>query len=114
MGACADTIWIGERARSLGFDLCGVVRAESFPELAQFEQWLGRGYTGEMKYLEDPRRRNPLLVREDLRSVIVCGLNYNTAHAYSVTAAARPQEGTHGDGFRVMHGGDYHEVMWKS
>ena len=93
MGASADTIWIGERARSLGFDLCGVVRAESFPELAQFEQWLGRGYTGEMKYLEDPRRRNPLLVREDLRSVIVCGLNYNTAHAYSVDGGSTAARG---------------------
>ena len=92
VGASADTIWISERARTLGFDLCGVVRAESFPELAQFEEWLGRGYSGEMKYLEDPRRKNPLLVREDLRSVIVCGLNYNTAHVYSVEAAARPQD----------------------
>jgi hypothetical protein len=46
MGTSSDTIWISERARSLGFDLCGVVRAESFPELAQFEEWLGRGYTG--------------------------------------------------------------------
>ena len=114
MGASADTIWISERARTLGFDLCGIVRAESFPELAQFEEWLGRGYAGEMKYLEDPRRRNPLLVREDLRSVIVCGLNYNTAHAYSVEAAARPQEGdSRGWISRYAWGSDYHEVMWE-
>src|SRR5208283_4550823 len=93
MGNSADTIWLSERAHALGFDLCGVMRPESFPELLQFEEWLGRGYAGEMKYLEDPRRRNPLLVEEGLRSVIVCGLNYNTAHPYSVEAAARPHEG---------------------
>jgi epoxyqueuosine reductase len=114
MGTSADTIWIGERARSIGFDLCGVVRAESFPELAQFEEWLGREYAGEMKYLADPRRRNPLLVQEDLRTVIVCGLNYNTEHLYSVEASARPQEGElRGWISRYAWGSDYHEVMWQ-
>jgi epoxyqueuosine reductase len=113
MGTSADTAWISERARTLGFDLCGIVRAESFPELAQFEEWLGRGYAGEMKYLEDPKRRNPSLVRGDLRSAIVCGLNYNTAHPYSVEAAARPQEGEpRGWISRYAWGSDYHEVMW--
>jgi len=113
MGTRADTIWISERAHTLGFDLCGVARAENFPELAQFEEWLGREYAGEMKYLEDPRRRNPLLAQEDLRSVIVCGLNYNTAHPYSVEAAARPQPGDpRGWISRYAWGRDYHEVMW--
>jgi len=114
MGNSADTIWLSERAHALGFDLCGVMRPESFPELLQFEEWLGRGYAGEMKYLEDPRRRNPLLVEEDLRSVVVCGLNYNTAHPYSVEAAARPYEGEpRGWVSRYAWGSDYHEVMWE-
>jgi epoxyqueuosine reductase len=114
MGTSVDTIWISEQARSLGFDLCGVVLADSFPELAQFEEWLGRGYAGEMKYLEDPKRRNPLLVQEDLRTVIVCGLNYHTAHPYSVEAAARRQGAEpHGWISRYAWGRDYHEVMWE-
>jgi epoxyqueuosine reductase len=114
MGTSVDTIWISEQAHSLGFDLCGVVLADSFPELAQFEEWLGRGYAGEMKYLEDPKRRNPLLVQEDLRTAIVCGLNYNTAHPYSVEAAARPQGAEpHGWISRYAWGSDYHEVMWE-
>ena len=114
MGTSADTIWIREQALSIGFDLCGVVRADSFPELARFEEWLGRGYAGEMEYLQDPKRRNPLLVQEDLRTVIVCGLNYNTAHPYSVEAAARPQEAEpHGWISRYAWGSDYHEVMWE-
>ena len=114
MATGADTVWIREQARAIGFDLCGVVRAENFPELAQYEEWLGRGYAGEMKYLEDPRRRNPLLVEADLRSIIVCGLNYNTAHPYSVEAAARPQQGEpRGWISRYAWGKDYHEVMWE-
>ena len=114
MGTSVDTIWISEQARSIGFDLCGVVRADSFPELARFEEWLGRGYAGEMKYLEDPKRRNPLLVQENLRSAIVCALNYNTAHPYSVEAAARPQDGEpRGWISRYAWGSDYHEVMWE-
>jgi len=109
-----DTAWISEQARTIGFDLCGVVRAENFPELAQYEEWLGRQYAGEMKYLEDPRRKNPLLLLEDLRSIIVCGLNYNTAHPSSVEAAARPQQGEpRGWISRYAWGTDYHEVMWE-
>ena len=109
-----NTAWICGHARAVGFDLCGVVRLEKFPELARFEEWLERGYAEEMKYLEDPRRRDPLLVQENLRSAIVCALNYNTAHPYSVEAAAVPQE-TKPLGWisRYAWGDDYHEILWK-
>jgi len=40
----ADTLWIVDQAKSLGFDLCGVVRAEQFPELKRMPEWLARGY----------------------------------------------------------------------
>jgi epoxyqueuosine reductase len=114
VGTSADTAWINERARGIGFDLCGVVRVEAFPELEQYAEWLEREYAGEMKYLEDPRRRDLSLVADDLRSVIVCGLLYNTAHPYSVQAAARPQEGEpRGWISRYAWGSDYHQVMWK-
>ena len=88
MGTAADTAWIVERAKEVGFDLCGVVRAEKFPELNHFEEWLARDYAGEMKYLSDPRRRDPSRAMQDVRSVIVCAINYNTARPYSVDAAA--------------------------
>ncbi len=113
MASAADTAWITEHAKELGFDLCGVVRLENFPELARFEEWLARGYSGEMKYLEDPRRRNPLLVEEKLKSAIVCGLNYNTEHPYSVDAAATTGGEPRGWISRYAWGRDYHEVMWE-
>jgi len=116
MGMAADTAWIVERAKALGFDLCGVVRADKFPELEQFGEWLKRGYAGEMKYLEDPRRRESSLVMEGLRSVIVCALNYNTAHPYSIEAAASASAHSgapRGWISRYAWGDDYHEVMWE-
>jgi len=54
----ADTVWIVDQAKTLGFDLCGVVRAEQFPELQRMPEWLARGYAGEMKYLADPAMRS--------------------------------------------------------
>ena len=109
----ADRYWITKRARTLGFDLCGVVAAGVFPELAHFDEWLAQGYQGEMKYLEDPRRRDPSKVMEPLRSVIVCGLNYNTGHPYSVEAAgAQADVEPRGWVSRYAWGEDYHEIMW--
>jgi epoxyqueuosine reductase len=81
---------ITEHAKRLGFSLCGVVSAVRFAELEHFEEWLARGYAGEMKYLEDPRRRDPAAGLEGVRSIIVCGLNYNTAYPYSTDVAGSP------------------------
>ena len=35
-------------AAALGFDLCGIAPAKSFPELEYLPEWLERGYAGEM------------------------------------------------------------------
>jgi epoxyqueuosine reductase len=111
-----DTAWIAERAREIGFELCGVVRAEKFPELQQFEEWLNRGYAGEMSYLADSRRQDPAAVMASVRSVIVCALNYNTAHPYSTevaAGAADPEASPRGWISRYAWGDDYHQVMWR-
>src|ERR1700704_5235181 len=78
-----------QRAAALGFSLCGVVRAESFPELEQMRDWLERGYAGEMRYLNDPRRSDPRSAMDGIRSVIVCALNYNTDRPRSTDAFAK-------------------------
>ncbi len=113
MASAADTAWITKRAKELGFDLCGVVRVEAFPEFGHFEELLARGYAGEMSYLEDSRRRNPAVVQEDLRSAIVCALNYNTGFPYSVDAAAAKTSEPRGWISRYAWGRDYHEVLWE-
>jgi epoxyqueuosine reductase len=116
MTTVADPTWIIERAKALGFDLCGIVRPAAFPELDQFSEWLRHGYAGEMNYLQDPRRSDPPLVFPNLRSVIVCALNYNTAQPYSTEAASTTvtqDDPPRGWISRYAWGIDYHEVMWK-
>jgi epoxyqueuosine reductase len=110
----ADTLWIVDRAKSLGFDLCGVVRAEKFPELEQTPEWLARGYAGEMKYLADPRRADPQTAMPDVQSAIVGLLNYSTERPLS-TDPAPPVEDGKPSGWisRYAWGDDYHEVLGK-
>jgi len=107
----SDSAWIAEQATALGFDLCGVVRAEKFPELSRTEEWLARGYAGEMKYLSDERRTNPQRVMPGLRSVIVCALNYNIAAPRSTDALQQDTAEPRGWISRYAWGQDYHEVL---
>jgi epoxyqueuosine reductase len=114
MHTASDTAWITERAKSLAFDLCGVAPAEKFPELAQSQAWLAKGYAGEMTYLSDPRRSDPQKAFPGIRSVIVCALNYNAPQPKSIAAAGDANMGTgepRGWISRYAWGTDYHEVL---
>jgi len=108
----ADTLWVVDQAKTLGFDLCGVVRAEKFPELEQTSEWLARGYAGEMRYLADPRRADPQTAMPGIRSAIVGLLNYNTARPLS-TDPAVPINDAQPAGWisRYAWGDDYHDVL---
>jgi epoxyqueuosine reductase len=108
----ADTVWIVDQAKSLGFDLCGVARADGFPEIEQSAEWLARGYAGEMKYLADPRRSDLQAALPGARSVIVCLLNYNTGHPLSTNAVLQSDDQEpRGWISRYAWGDDYHEVL---
>jgi epoxyqueuosine reductase len=108
-----DTRWICERAKRLGFELCGVAPAEKFPELERFPEWLERGYAGEMEYLSDARRLDPKDAMSGVRSLIVCALNYNAKCRYSTeVVAAGKGENPRGWISRYAWGDDYHEVLW--
>jgi epoxyqueuosine reductase len=112
MRSGTETAWIVGRAKAEGCDLCGVVRAQKFPELANMPEWLDRGYAGEMNYLTDPRRSDPRSVLEGIRSVIVCALNYNTEEPYSTVAATHAEAGEpRGWISRYAWGEDYHQVL---
>ncbi len=108
----ADTLWIVDQAKSIGFDLCGIVRAEKFPELQQMPEWLARGYGGEMKYLADPRRSDPETAMPGIRSAIVGLLNYNTEKPLSINPAL-PIDDRKPSGWisRYAWGDDYHDVL---
>ena len=112
MKQTGETVWIVEQAKAVGFDLCGVVRAEEFPELENTAEWLSRGYAGEMKYLHDPRREDPRAAMPGIRSVIVCLLNYNTERPLSTDAILSGQDGEpRGWVSRYAWGDDYHDVL---
>lgn len=66
-------------AEQLGFDLCGISRAEKLEnEVVNLEQWLQNGYHGKMKYLENhfEKRVDPTLLVDDAKSVISLLFNY--------------------------------------
>jgi epoxyqueuosine reductase len=95
-------------AREVGFDLVGVARADSPPELAFFAEWVARGYAGEMGYLTSQvaRRGDLRAAFPWARSVVAVGLQYDTPHPYSTEAPP-------GRGWiaRYAWGDDYHDVM---
>jgi epoxyqueuosine reductase len=76
-------------AHEAGFDLCGIAPASDARELEYFPEWIADGRAGEMKYMEardergDLKRASLSRVAPWARSVIVCAINYNTAHPYS-------------------------------
>ncbi len=80
---------IKRAAAEAGFDLCGIAPASDSGELKHFPEWIAAGRAGEMKYME-ARDEHGELKRSSLsrvapwaRSVVVCAINYNTAHPYS-------------------------------
>jgi epoxyqueuosine reductase len=83
------TTRIKQCAVDAGFDLCGIAPIGDFRELRVFPDWIADGKHGEMKYMEtrdeagELKRGALARVAPWARSVIVCALNYNTAHPYS-------------------------------
>ncbi|MEO7192477.1 MAG: tRNA epoxyqueuosine(34) reductase QueG [Vicinamibacterales bacterium] len=98
------------KAAELGFDACGVARAERHPKLARLADWIDEGRSGAMQYLHDSLAER-LDIGEFLpgaRSVISLGCVYNTPHATSADATAEPGRAAIA---RYAWGDDYHEVL---
>ena len=100
---------IKAKARELGFDLCGIAPASDHPELKFFREWLGRGYAGDMAYLNRSaaRRADVRHVIPSARSVIVTATVYNTNRPYSTECTDPGQAHI----ARYAWGDDYHDVI---
>jgi epoxyqueuosine reductase len=100
---------VKDRARQLGFDLCGVAPAQSFPELSYFQEWIDLGYAGTMGYLPRTaaRRSDVRNVVPSARSVIMTGTLYNSGHPYSTER----NDATRAEIARYAWSDDYHEVI---
>lgn len=99
---------IKARAASLGFDLCGIAPADSFPELSYLQEWLAKGYAGEMSWMARTaeRRADARRVVPGARSVIVTGTLYNTDRPYTDALPADVARIS-----RYAWGDDYHDVL---
>ncbi len=96
-----------EQSRQLGFDLLRITSpAAVLSEVQHHEQWLARGYGGDMHYLyRDPNKRyDPRSLLPDCRSVIVLATSYHTAEPDIVS------QGT-GRVARYAWGDNYHNVL---
>jgi epoxyqueuosine reductase len=104
---------IKDKARALGFDLCGIAPAERFPELGFLQEWLDRGFAGDMAYLarSADRRADVRAVVPGAQSVIVTGTVYNTDRPYSTDRADRGPTAPVGVIARYAWGDDYHDVL---
>jgi epoxyqueuosine reductase len=99
---------IKAKAASIGFDLCGVSSADSFPELSVLEEWLSKGYAGDMAWMirTAEKRADVRSVVKGARSVIVTGTLYNTDRPYSSDLPPDTARIS-----RYAWGDDYHDVL---
>jgi epoxyqueuosine reductase len=73
------TRFIKSTAQKLGFNFCGIAKAEFLKDEApRLEDWLARGYQGKMGYLENyfDKRLDPTLLVPGSKSVISLVYNY--------------------------------------
>ena len=70
---------IKQEAKRLGFDFCGISKAEFLEEEApRLEKWLSENKHGKMEYMENhfDKRLNPKLLVDDAKSVVSLLYNY--------------------------------------
>jgi epoxyqueuosine reductase len=96
-----------DTAYRLGFSLVGACPAVSPSGLSRLQEWLDRGYAGEMKYLKSRQQayEHPRHVLDGARSVLMLGLPYRSAE---------PRDTIAGQGriSRYAWGaGDYHDII---
>jgi epoxyqueuosine reductase len=99
------TSFVKSTAQSLGFDYCGIARAQQLDEDARrLESWLNRGFQGSMDYMNHyfDLRIDPAKLVQGAKSVITLLLNYFPSQQQNVEA---PQVS------KYAYGNDYHEVI---
>ena len=100
-----DTNLIKAEAKRLGFDFCGISRAEFLEEEApRLEKWLKENKHGQMKYMENyfDKRLDPRLLVDNAKSVVSLLFNYYPEQAQNPSAPKIS---------KYAFGEDYHEVI---
>ena len=109
MDTSSITQLIKNKALDIGFDLVGVSPVGSFPENQFYKEWLNKGYSGEMGYMERnfERREDVRNILPGAKSIISCAINYNTDHPYSTELSDKKK----GWISRYAWGDDYHDCV---
>lgn len=70
--------WIKVQALELGFSDCVIARPDAQAELPRLQEYLERGYHGDMKFLEEnlEKRADPTLLIPNTRSIICVRMDY--------------------------------------
>ncbi len=98
---------IKAKAKELGFDFCGISKAEFLEEEApRLEAWLNKNYHGKMAYMANyfDKRLDPRQLVEGAKSVITLVLNYYPEQRL-------PEEEGELKLSKYAYGKDYHFVM---
>ena len=96
---------IKSAAAELGFSFCGISKAEFLEEQApRLEQWLKKGYNGEMKYMENhfDMRLDPRKLVPGAKTVVSLMYNY---------FPEQPQNAESPKIAKYAYGEDYHKVL---
>lgn len=106
MSVEANTKLIKSIASQLGFNYCGISKAEFLEDEApRLEEWLRRGYQGKMSYLENhfDKRLDPTLLVPGARSVISLVYNYYPEKDLAANSQLKIA--------KYAYGEDYHFVI---
>ncbi len=98
--------WIKSEAARLGFNFCGISKAEFLKDEApRLEEWLSRGYQGKMSYLENhfDKRLDPTLLVPGAKSVVSLLYNYYPAEDLARNGGYKLA--------KYAYGEDYHYVI---
>lgn len=96
---------IKTEAKRLGFDFCGISKAEFLEEEApRLEKWLKSSMHGQMQYMENyfDKRLDPTLLVEGAKSVVSLLFNYYPDQTQNPDAPKIS---------KYAYGNDYHEVI---
>ena len=91
---------IKAQAYGLGFDLVGITSLAPVETAPAFEEWISRGYSGDMEYLSRgaEKRRDTRLPFDGATHAIVVGLDYGGRQPSGPVA-------------RYARGDDYHDII---
>jgi len=99
-------------AAQLGFQQCGISDTDLSAEAKPFQEWLERGYQGEMGYLNNniEKRINPALLVEGTKRIVCVRMNCLPPNVSTMKALKQPDQAYIS---RYTMGRDYHKVMRK-